>query len=119
MNPIAKSTSPNGLDRAADPSAINRAAVNKANAQKSTGPRTEAGKQRGMRPALLGLVSGLAAAFPLAQVLRSLLFEVAPSDPATFLGVSILFAFIALAACVIPARSATRLDPATALLSSR
>jgi hypothetical protein len=45
VNPITKSTSLNGLDRAADPAAINRAAVNKANAQKSTGPRTEAGKQ--------------------------------------------------------------------------
>jgi hypothetical protein len=37
---------PNGHDRAADPTALHRAAVNKANAQKSTGPRTDAGKQR-------------------------------------------------------------------------
>jgi hypothetical protein len=49
VNPNSKSTSPNGLDRAAGPATIDRAidrtAVNKANAQKSTGPRTEAGKQ--------------------------------------------------------------------------
>ena len=50
MNPITEPTIPNGHDRAAGPEttnrAINRAAVNKANAQHSTGPRTEAGKQR-------------------------------------------------------------------------
>ena len=45
---MSDSTIPNGLDRAA----INRAAVNKANAQKSTGPRTEAGKQRSSLNAL-------------------------------------------------------------------
>jgi len=72
----------------------------------------------GMRPALLGLALGLVAIFPLARVLRSLLFQVAPADPVTFLGVPILFACIALAACVIPARSAIRLDPARALLSN-
>ena len=73
----------------------------------------------GMRPALLGLVLGLAATLPLARVLRSLLFQVAPADPVTFLAVPILFGFIALAACVIPARGAMRLDPARALLINR
>jgi hypothetical protein len=43
---------PNGHDRAADPAALHRASVNKANAQKSTGPRTEAGKQRSKLNAL-------------------------------------------------------------------
>ena len=43
---------PNGHDRAADPAALHRAAVNKANAQKSTGPRTDAGKQRSKLNAL-------------------------------------------------------------------
>jgi putative ABC transport system permease protein len=73
----------------------------------------------GMRPALLGLVLGLAATLPLARVLRSLLFQVASADPVTFLAVPILFGFIALAACVIPARFAMRLDPARALLINR
>jgi putative ABC transport system permease protein len=73
----------------------------------------------GMRPALLGLAFGLAAAFPLARVLRSLLFHVAPADPVTFFGVPVLFGSIALAACVIPARTAIRLDPAKALHSGR
>ncbi len=70
----------------------------------------------GMRPASLGLALGLAATFPLTRVLRSLLFLVAPADPVTFLVVPILFACIALAACIIPARSAIRLDPAKSLL---
>jgi putative ABC transport system permease protein len=73
----------------------------------------------GMRPALLGLALGLAATFPLARVLRSLLFQVAPADPVTFFAIPVLFASIALAACVIPARQAIRLDPAKALLSGR
>jgi len=46
MNPITESTNSNGHDRAGGRAATNRAAVNKANAQHSTGPRTEAGKQR-------------------------------------------------------------------------
>ncbi len=75
--------------------------------------------REGMRPALLGLMLGLAATFPLARVLRSLLFQVTPADPVTFVVVPILFGFIALAACVIPARGAMRLDPARALLINR
>lgn len=72
----------------------------------------------GTRPALLGMALGLVATFPLARVLRSLLFRVAPADPVTFFAVPILFACIALAACAIPARRAIRLDPARALLSN-
>jgi putative ABC transport system permease protein len=73
----------------------------------------------GMRPAMLGLVLGLAATFPLTRFVRSLLFEVAPADPVTLLFVPVLFASVALAACVIPALSAARLDPSKALLSGR
>jgi ABC-type antimicrobial peptide transport system permease subunit len=69
--------------------------------------------------ALLRLAVGLAATFPLARVLRSLLFQVTPADPVTFVVVLILSGFIALAACVIPARGAMRLDPARALLINR
>ncbi len=64
MSSITKSTSPNGLDRAADPAAINRAAVNKANAQKSTGPRTEAGKQRSSLNALRHGLTGQTVVLP-------------------------------------------------------
>jgi putative ABC transport system permease protein len=74
---------------------------------------------QGMRPALFGMVLGLLATFLLTRVLRSLLFQVAPTDPITFVAVPILFALIALVACAIPARRAMRLDPATALLSNR
>jgi len=64
MNLITKSASPNGLDRAADPAATNRAAVNKANAQKSTGPRTEAGKQRSSLNALRHGLTGQTVVLP-------------------------------------------------------
>jgi putative ABC transport system permease protein len=74
---------------------------------------------QGMRPALFGMLFGLMATFPLAHVLRSFLFQVAPTDPSTLVAVPILFALIALLACAIPARRAMRLDPATALLSNR
>ena len=74
---------------------------------------------QGMRPALLGLALGLGATFPLAHVMRGLLFQVAPTDAVTFVVVPVLFAFIALTACAIPARSAIRLGPAAALLTNR
>jgi len=74
---------------------------------------------QGMGPALLGMLFGLMATFPLTRVLRSLLFQVAPTDPITFVVIPVVFFLIALAACAIPARNAMRLDPATALLSSR
>ena len=74
---------------------------------------------QGMRPALLGMLLGLMATLSLARLLRSFLFQVAPTDPVTFVGVPVVFCLIALAACAIPARSAMRLDPATALLSNR
>ena len=73
---------------------------------------------QGMRPALFGMVLGLLATLPLTRVLRSLLFQVAPTDLITFLAGPILFALIALIACAIPARRAMRLDPARALLSN-
>jgi ABC-type antimicrobial peptide transport system permease subunit len=48
-------------------------------------------------------------------LMTSLLFEVKPTDAPTFIGVAMLFCAVALAACYVPARRATRLDPMTAL----
>lgn len=71
--------------------------------------------KQGMSPALIGVVIGLTAAFALTRVIASLLFGVSATDPVTFLLVSTLLAAVALFACFIPARRATRVDPAAAL----
>jgi len=71
--------------------------------------------RQGMQPALAGLVLGLLAAFVLARVLASQLYEVSPRDPATFVLVGIGLFLVALSACCIPARRATRIDPITTL----
>jgi ABC-type antimicrobial peptide transport system permease subunit len=67
------------------------------------------------RLALIGVALGILAAFALTRVLRDLLFEVSATDPATFLVVAFLFVFVSLVASYIPARQATRIDPAIAL----
>ncbi len=65
----------------------------------------------------IGLSLGLAAAFGVSRVLASLLVNIAPTDPATFVSISILLATITIAACLIPAMRAMRLDPVEALRS--
>jgi len=65
--------------------------------------------------ALFGIASGIAGALALTRLMTSLLFEVKPTDPATFAAVAILLALVALAACYIPARRAMRVDPMVAL----
>ena len=64
-----------------------------------------------------GLAIGVAASAALSRVLTDFLFQVEPSDPATFAVVSGLFAVVALGAAYLPARRAARVDPLTALRS--
>jgi len=71
--------------------------------------------REGAKLAFIGIAIGIAAAFVLTRLMASLLFAVKPTDPATFAGVAILLAVVALAACYIPARRATRIDPLVAL----
>ena len=70
---------------------------------------------QGMRLLLIGIGLGLATALALTRVLTTMLFGVEPSDPTTFVLISVLLAGVALAACAIPARRATRVDPIVAL----
>jgi putative ABC transport system permease protein len=65
--------------------------------------------------ATVGVAIGLAGAFALTRLMSSLLFAVEPTDKATFAGVSLCLLLIALAACYIPARRATKVDPLQAL----
>jgi len=62
-----------------------------------------------------GVISGIAAALILSRVLKSFLFEVEPTDPATLIGVGLLFASVALLACWVPTRRAAKVDPIEAL----
>jgi len=70
---------------------------------------------QGSGAVVLGITTGLAAALGLTRVMSTLLYGVKPTDGVTFAGVAIVLALIALAACAIPARRATRVDPIIAL----
>jgi putative ABC transport system permease protein len=70
---------------------------------------------QGLRLTTGGLALGLAGSLGLSRLLSGLLFGVTPTDPATYAVVATLLALVSLAACWIPARRATRVDPAVAL----
>src|SRR5262245_38244238 len=71
--------------------------------------------RKGMALTLLGVVIGLGFSFVLTRLMSSLLFGVKASDPLTFVTVPLVLGLVALLACLIPARRATRIDPLVAL----
>jgi putative ABC transport system permease protein len=69
----------------------------------------------GLKPALVGLVLGLSASAGVVRLIRSMLYETRPLDPAVFAAVSAALMLVAAAACMLPAWRASRLDPMQAL----
>ena len=70
---------------------------------------------QGLKLELIGVAIGVLVALGAARALTTELYQVTPSDPATFIGVPVLFALVAVAACYIPARRGMRVDPLVAL----
>ena len=69
----------------------------------------------GLRLAVVGIAVGILVALGATRSLTTLLYQVAPNDPLTFVAVPILFVAVAMAACYLPARRGMRVDPLVAL----
>ena len=70
---------------------------------------------RGLTLTAIALALGVPAAIGLGRLARGVLFGVEPSDPLTLTGAALLLASVSLAACYVPARRASRVDPVAAL----
>jgi predicted permease len=70
---------------------------------------------QGLLQLAIGLGLGLAGALAMSRVLRGVLVEITPSDPVTFAAITMLLTVVSMAACLLPARQATRIDPLAAL----
>jgi len=70
---------------------------------------------QGMRVSAIGIVAGLAIAYALTRLLATMLFDVSATDPKTFLSVALMLSVVALLACYLPARRATKVNPLVAL----
>ena len=69
----------------------------------------------GLQLVSIGLVAGLAAAAGAARLIETLLFGVRPLDPIVYAGVAVVFAVVAVLACLVPSLRASRIDPLLAL----